>query len=84
MAGKVKIGIIGSRFEADIHAASVQIMPEEAEVVAVASPTPGQRRGARAASTASRAVFHDYREMLARARHRDGHRSPRPTACTRG
>ena len=39
--GKVKVGIIGSKFEADIHAASFQLMPEEAEVVAVASPTPG-------------------------------------------
>ena len=39
--GKVKVGIIGSQFQADIHAASFQIMPEEAEVVAVASPTPG-------------------------------------------
>ena len=26
--GKVKVGIIGSQFEADIHAASFQIMPE--------------------------------------------------------
>jgi hypothetical protein len=33
--GKVKVGIIGSQFEADIHAASFRIMPEEAEVVAV-------------------------------------------------
>ena len=39
--GKVKVGIIGSRFQGDIHAASFQIMPEEAEVVAVCSPTPG-------------------------------------------
>jgi predicted dehydrogenase len=39
--GKVKVGIIGSQFQADIHAASFQIMPEDAEVVAVASPTPG-------------------------------------------
>ena len=31
-SGKVKVGIIGSQFEADIHAASFQIMPEEAEV----------------------------------------------------
>jgi predicted dehydrogenase len=63
MAGKVKVGIIGSRFEADIHAASFQIMPEEAEVVAVASPTPGN-----AAELAKRygipKVFLDYREML--------------------
>ena len=42
--GKVKVGIIGSQFEADIHAASFQIMPEEAEVAAVASPTPGHPR----------------------------------------
>jgi len=39
--GRVKVGIIGSRFEADIHAESFKIMPDEAEVVAVASPTPG-------------------------------------------
>jgi predicted dehydrogenase len=62
-SGKVKVGIIGSRFEADIHAASFQIMPEEAEVVAVASPTPGH-----AAELAKRyeipRVFLDYREML--------------------
>ncbi len=61
--GKVKVGIIGSRFQGDIHAASFQIMPEEAEVVAVASPTPGS-----AAKLAKRygipRVFTDYREML--------------------
>lgn len=61
--GKVKVGIIGSRFEAEIHAASFQIMPEEAEVVAIASPTPGN-----AAKLASHygipRVFTDYREML--------------------
>ena len=32
MKAKVKVGIIGSQFEADIHAASFQLMPEEAEV----------------------------------------------------
>ena len=61
--GKVKVGIIGSQFQADIHAASLQIMPDEAEVVAVASPTPGN-----AAAFAGRfnipRVFTDYREML--------------------
>ncbi len=60
---KVKTAIIGSGFEADIHAASFQIAPEEAEVVAVASPTPGH-----AAELARRygipRVFTDYREML--------------------
>ena len=38
---RVKVGIIGSQFQADIHATSLQIMPDEAEVVAVASPSPG-------------------------------------------
>lgn len=60
---KVKVGIIGSQFEADIHAASFEMMPEEAEVVAVASPTPGN-----AAKLAERyripGVYLDYREML--------------------
>jgi len=61
--GGVKVGIIGSQFEADIHAASFKIASEEAEVVAVASPTPGN-----AAALAKRygipRVFTDYREML--------------------
>src|SRR5260370_8079773 len=61
--GRVKVGIIGSRFQADIHAASFHVMPHEADVVAVASPTPGN-----AAALATRfgipRVFTDYREML--------------------
>jgi myo-inositol 2-dehydrogenase/D-chiro-inositol 1-dehydrogenase len=63
MAGKVKVGIIGSRFEADIHAAAFQIMPDEAEVVAVASPTPGHPE-ALAQKYGIPRVFHDYRKML--------------------
>lgn len=61
--GKVKVGIIGSGFEADIHAASFQIMPEEAEVVAVASPTPGHPEALAGRYGISR-VYHDYREIL--------------------
>jgi predicted dehydrogenase len=61
--GKVKVGIIGSQFEADIHAASFQIMPEEAEVVAVCSPTPGHPE-ALAQRYGIPRVFHDYRKML--------------------
>ncbi|MCP4384750.1 MAG: Gfo/Idh/MocA family oxidoreductase [Hyphomicrobiales bacterium] len=61
--GKVKVGIIGSRFEADIHAESFKILPDAADVVAVASPTPGN-----AAALAERhgipRVFTDYRKML--------------------
>jgi predicted dehydrogenase len=62
--GKVKVGIIGSQFEADIHAASFQSMPEEAEVVAVASPTPGHASELAGKYGIPRA-FLDYREMLA-------------------
>jgi myo-inositol 2-dehydrogenase/D-chiro-inositol 1-dehydrogenase len=62
-SGKVKVGIIGSGFEADIHAASIKILPEDAEVVAVASPTPGHPE-ALAKKYGIPRVFHDYREML--------------------
>jgi predicted dehydrogenase len=60
---RVKVGIIGSQFQADIHADSFRMMAHEAEVVAVASPTPGN-----AAAFAKRhgipRVFTDYRELL--------------------
>ena len=62
-SGKVKVGIIGSQFEGDIHAAAFQIMPEEAEVVAVCSPTPGNARKLADKYGIPR-VFLDYREML--------------------
>ena len=61
--GKVKVGIIGSQFEADIQAASLRMSPEETEIVAAASPTPGN-----AQKLADRhgipCVYLDYREML--------------------
>jgi predicted dehydrogenase len=63
-AKKVRIGIIGSGFEADIHAASFRIMPEEAEVVAVASPTPGHAEEL-AARYEIPSVYRDYRDILA-------------------
>jgi len=60
---KVGIGIVGSRFQADCIASSVRMLPEEAEVVAVASPTPGN-----AADFAKRhgipAAYTDHRELL--------------------
>jgi len=62
--GKVKVGIIGSRFEADIHAASFRIMPDEAEVVAVASPTQGHAEKLAKSYNIPR-VFTDYKKMLA-------------------
>lgn len=62
--GPVKVGIIGSQFQGDIHACSIGMVPDAAEVVAVASPTAGH-----AAELAKRydipRVFTDYREMLA-------------------
>lgn len=62
--GRVKVGIIGSQFQAEIQAESLRALPEDAEVVAVASPTPGH-----AAAFATRfgipRAFADYREMLA-------------------
>src|SRR5262245_5824803 len=61
--GKVKVGIIGSQFEADIHAESFRLMPEEAEVVAVASPTPGHPE-ALAQKYGIPRTFRDYRGML--------------------
>jgi len=61
--GKVKVGIIGSQFEAQIHAESFKIMPDEAEVVAVASPTPGNASKLAKQYNIPR-VFTDYREML--------------------
>lgn len=62
--GRVKVGIIGSGFEADIHADSFRIMPDEAEVVAVASPTPGHA-GHLAKKFGIPRVFTDYHAMLA-------------------
>jgi len=61
---RVKVGIIGSRFEAEIHAESFRIMPEEAEVVAIASPTEGNAKKLADRYGISR-VFTDYRQMLA-------------------
>jgi len=61
--GRVKIGIIGSQFEADIHAASIGMASEFAQVVAVASPTPGNA-AAFAKKHGIPRIFTDYREML--------------------
>lgn len=60
---RVKVGIIGSGFEADVHAESFRIMPDEAEVVAVASP-PGCGAEKLAKKYDIPRVFTDYKEML--------------------
>jgi myo-inositol 2-dehydrogenase/D-chiro-inositol 1-dehydrogenase len=60
---KVGIGIIGSRFQADCIAASVKAMPEEMEVVAVASPSPGNAEAFARRHGIPR-FYSDYRELL--------------------
>jgi predicted dehydrogenase len=60
---RVNVGIVGSRFQADCIAGAVQANPDVAELVAVASPTPGN-----AAAFAKRhgvpQAYRDYRELL--------------------
>src|SRR5882672_1140611 len=60
---KVKVGIIGSRFQADCIAAAVKAVPEEAELVAVASPTKGNAADF-AKRHSIRHSYTDYRELL--------------------
>src|SRR5687767_3775004 len=60
---KVKVGIVGSRFQADCIAHSVKMTPDEAEVVAVASPTPGNAQAFAKRHGLPRA-YSDYRELL--------------------
>ena len=62
-AAKVRLGIIGSRFQADCIAAAVKAVPEEAEIVAVASPTQGNAAGFARRHGVVRA-FTDYRDLL--------------------
>jgi predicted dehydrogenase len=59
----VKVGLIGTGFVGDIHAAAFAMVPG-AEVVAVASPTPGKAKAFAKERGIARA-FEDYRELLA-------------------
>ncbi len=60
---KVRVGIVGSRFQADCIAGAVKGIPEDAELVAVASPTTGH-----AADFAKRhgipQAYTDYHDLL--------------------
>jgi predicted dehydrogenase len=59
---RVKVGLIGTGFVADLHVAAVKMIPE-VEVVGVASPAPGKARH----SATERGIdnaFEDYRELL--------------------
>lgn len=60
---KVKVGLIGTGFVAGIHAHAFKMIPE-AEVVAVASPTPGKAKAFAAKHGIPRAFEH-YRDVLA-------------------
>jgi predicted dehydrogenase len=60
---KVKVGLLGSGFIADIHADAYKFVPD-AEVVAVASPTPGKARKFAEEKGIPKA-FEDYRDVLA-------------------
>ena len=63
MSSSIKIGLIGSGFIADIHAHAIQRFVPNAEVIAVASPTPGK-----AAQFARKRhiphAFENYRDLL--------------------
>ena len=60
---KTRVGLIGTGFIGDIHAAAFKSVPE-AEVVAVASPPPGQAK-AFAGERGIPKAFQDYRDLLA-------------------
>src|SRR5689334_18024956 len=61
---KVRVGLIGSGFISDLHAAAFKMLPD-AELVAVASPTAG--KAARFAHERSIPhAFEDYRHLLDR------------------
>ena len=62
--GRVKVGVIGSQFQAQCHLEAFRIMPDEAEVVAVASPTPGHAEKIAKKYGIPR-IFTDYKKMLA-------------------
>lgn len=60
--GAVRVGIIGSQFQADCHAASIAMIESEMSVVAVASPTVGNAQALAKRYKIPR-VYTDYREL---------------------
>ncbi|MBM4418945.1 MAG: Gfo/Idh/MocA family oxidoreductase [Chloroflexi bacterium] len=64
MPGPVKVGIVGTGFVGDIHAHSMRQFVPEAEVVAVASRTPG-RAAAFARERGIARAFTSYQDLLA-------------------
>jgi predicted dehydrogenase len=60
--GPVRVGIIGSQFQADCHATAIGMIEEDMSVVAVASPTASHARAFADRHKASR-VYSDYKEL---------------------
>lgn len=64
MRNPVRVGIVGSQFQADCHAASIGMIEEEMKVLAIASPTAGNARALADRYKVAR-VYTDYRELAA-------------------
>ncbi|AXC14147.1 Myo-inositol 2-dehydrogenase [Acidisarcina polymorpha] len=62
--GPVRVGIIGSQFQAECHAAAIDMIEGEMTVVAVASPTPGNAKALADRHKIAR-VYSDYRDLAA-------------------
>ena len=60
--GPVRVGIIGSQFQADCHAAAISMIEDDMSVVAVASPTAAHAQGL-ADRYKIPAVYSDYRQL---------------------
>ena len=60
--GPVRVGIIGSQFQADCHATAIGMIEEDMSVVAVASPTASHAQGFADRHRVAR-VYHDYKEL---------------------
>ncbi len=61
---KVRVGMIGTGFIGEVHAAALKMVPD-AEIVAVASPTPGKAKRFAAARGIPHA-YENYHDLLAR------------------
>lgn len=60
----MRVGIIGSQFQAECHAAAIAMIPSEMTVVAVASPTPGNAQAFAKRHKVARA-YTSYRDLAA-------------------
>jgi predicted dehydrogenase len=61
--GPVRVGIIGSQFQADCHGAAISMIPTDMSVDAVASPTAAHARALADRFKIAR-VYHDYKDLV--------------------